>query len=94
MAHKVTYIPGDGIGPEVVDATIEVLDALGLPFEWERADMGAEVLAKTGSNLPTSTLEGIIRSAATLKGRRWPPAPAAPTWPCARPSTSTPTCGR
>jgi isocitrate dehydrogenase (NAD+) len=68
MAYKVTYIPGDGIGPEVVDATMDVLDALGVGFEWERADMGAEVMARTGSNLPTSTLEGIIRNAAALKG--------------------------
>ena len=43
MAHKITYIPGDGIGPEVVEAAREVLDATGAKIEWERADAGAEV---------------------------------------------------
>jgi isocitrate dehydrogenase (NAD+) len=68
MAHKVTYIPGDGIGPEVVDATIEVVNATGVQIEWERGDAGAEVEAREGVNLPTATLEQIIRNDAALKG--------------------------
>jgi len=68
MAHKVTYIPGDGIGPEVVDATIEVVDATGVQIEWERGDAGAEVEAREGANLPTATLEQIIKNDAALKG--------------------------
>lgn len=68
MTHKVTYIPGDGIGPEVMEAAIEVLNATGVEIEWEKAEAGAEVEVRTGSNLPTSTLEQIIRSDATLKG--------------------------
>jgi isocitrate dehydrogenase (NAD+) len=68
MAHKVTYIPGDGIGPEVVEATIEVVDATGVQIQWERGDAGAEVEAREGVNLPTSTLEQIIKNGVALKG--------------------------
>ncbi|AKU89767.1 isocitrate dehydrogenase (NAD(+)) [Vulgatibacter incomptus] len=68
MAHKVTYIPGDGIGPEVMEAAIAVIDATGVSIEWEKGEAGAEVEARVGTNLPTSTLEQIIRSHATLKG--------------------------
>ena len=68
MAHKVTYLPGDGIGPEVVEATIEVVDATGVKIQWERGEAGAEVEAREGTNLPTATLEQIIRNDAALKG--------------------------
>ena len=68
MAHKVTYIPGDGIGPEVMEAAIAVVNATGVAIDWEMAEAGAEVEVRVGSNLPTSTLEQIIRSDATLKG--------------------------
>lgn len=68
MARKITYIPGDGIGPEVVEATIEVLDAAGVQVSWERADAGAEVEARVGTNLPAATLEQITRNGLALKG--------------------------
>lgn len=68
MAHKVTYLPGDGIGPEVVEAAIEVIDATGVKIEWQRGEAGAEVEAREGTNLPTSTIEQIIKSGTTLKG--------------------------
>lgn len=68
MAHKVTYIPGDGIGPEVVEAAIEVIDATGAEIVWERGDAGAAVEAREGTNLPTATLEQIIKSGCALKG--------------------------
>lgn len=68
MAHKVIYIPGDGIGPEVVEAAIEVIDATGAKIEWQRGDAGAEVEAREGTNLPTATLEAIIRAGTALKG--------------------------
>jgi isocitrate dehydrogenase (NAD+) len=68
MPHTITYIPGDGIGPEVMDATIEVLDATGVAFDWQKAEAGAEVLARTGQNLPTSTLEQVVRTDASIKG--------------------------
>lgn len=68
MAKKITYIPGDGIGPEVVEATLEVLEASGAKFEWERAEAGAEVEIRSGSNLPASTLEQITRNGVAIKG--------------------------
>jgi len=68
MAHKVTYLPGDGIGPEVVEAAIEVIDATGAKIEWIRGDAGAEVEAREGTNLPTATIEQIIKSGVALKG--------------------------
>jgi len=68
MAYKVTYIPGDGIGPEVMEATIAVVNATGVAIEWEKGEAGAQVEARVGSNLPTATLEQIIRSDAALKG--------------------------
>lgn len=68
MAHKVVYIPGDGIGPEVVEAAIEVIDATGVKIEWQRGEAGAEVEAREGTNLPTSTLEAIIKAGTALKG--------------------------
>lgn len=68
MAHEVTYIAGDGIGPEVTAATIEVVDATGVAIDWIPAEAGAEVEARTGSNLPLATLEQIIRSRVALKG--------------------------
>jgi isocitrate dehydrogenase (NAD+) len=68
MAHEVTYIAGDGIGPEVMEATREVVDATGVSIEWIPAEAGAEVEARTGSNLPLTTLEQIIRSRVALKG--------------------------
>lgn len=66
--HKVTYIPGDGIGPEVMDAAIEVIDATGVSIQWERADAGAEVEARLGTNLPASSVEQVIRNGVALKG--------------------------
>ena len=68
MAYKVTYIPGDGIGPEVMEAAIAVVNATGVAIDWEKGEAGAQVEARVGSNLPTSTLEQIIRSDAALKG--------------------------
>lgn len=68
MAKKITYIPGDGIGPEVVQAALEVLEATGVNFEWERAEAGAEVEVRSGSNLPASTLEQITRNGVAIKG--------------------------
>lgn len=68
MARKITYIPGDGIGPEVVGATLEVLEATGAKLQWERAEAGAEVEVRTGSNLPAGTLEQITRNGVAIKG--------------------------
>ena len=53
MVHKVTLIPGDGIGPEVVNAAVRVLEATGLKFEWESHQAGADAYAKTKQYIPT-----------------------------------------
>ena len=52
MAHRVTLIPGDGIGPELAEATRRVLDASGVAFEWEVQDAGEAVMAEYGTPLP------------------------------------------
>ena len=61
MAHRVTLIPGDGIGPEVVDAARRCVDATGVKIEWEEALAGEIALKEKGSLLPDSTLESIRR---------------------------------
>ena len=66
--RPVTLIPGDGIGPEVADATVRVLEALKVPLTFERADAGAEVVNKYGTNLPTATIDAVIRTGVALKG--------------------------
>lgn len=66
--RKVSLIPGDGIGPEVVAATVRVLDALKCPLEYEHCDAGAEVVNKYGTNLPQETLDSVLRNGVALKG--------------------------
>jgi isocitrate dehydrogenase (NAD+) len=69
MAHPVTLIPGDGIGPELTEATRRVLDATGVEFEWDVQPAGADVMATHGGNpLPETTLESIRRNGIALKG--------------------------
>jgi isocitrate dehydrogenase (NAD+) len=63
-----TLIPGDGIGPEIVDAVIQVLDALGAPFEWDRQQGGMAGIASGGDPLPAATLDSIRRNKLALKG--------------------------
>jgi isocitrate dehydrogenase (NAD+) len=68
MAHRVTLIPGDGIGPELAEATRRVLDASGVAFEWEVVDAGEGVMATYGTPLPGHVLESITRNKVALKG--------------------------
>jgi isocitrate dehydrogenase (NAD+) len=63
-----TLIAGDGIGPEIVEATTAVLDALGAPFEWEHCSAGLGALSRYGDPLPVQTLESIRRTRLALKG--------------------------
>jgi isocitrate dehydrogenase (NAD+) len=65
---EATLIAGDGIGPEVVDATVAVLDALGRPFTWDRQLGGMAALAGAGDPLPPATLDSIRRTRLALKG--------------------------
>jgi isocitrate dehydrogenase (NAD+) len=68
MSRRVTLIPGDGIGPEVTEATLAVLEAAGAEIAWERAQAGAEVVAKYGTPLPEATLHSIRSHGVALKG--------------------------
>ncbi|MDO8568892.1 MAG: isocitrate/isopropylmalate dehydrogenase family protein [Dehalococcoidales bacterium] len=68
MAYKITLIPGDGIGPEVTEATRRVLEATGVSFEWEPGKAGAEVMEKEGTPLPKSVLDSIRKNRVALKG--------------------------
>jgi len=63
-----TLIPGDGIGPEIVDASLTVLDALGAPFEWDRQIAGLAGVQAAGDPLPEATLASIRRTRLALKG--------------------------
>jgi isocitrate dehydrogenase (NAD+) len=68
MAHKITLIPGDGIGPEVTSAAVRILEATGLKFEWETFQAGADAYEKTGEYLPKDLLDSIARTKLGLKG--------------------------
>ncbi|HEX6704542.1 MAG TPA: isocitrate/isopropylmalate family dehydrogenase [Albitalea sp.] len=63
-----TLIPGDGIGHEIVDATLAALDALGAPFDWDRQIAGLEGVRTAGDPLPAATLDSIRRTRLALKG--------------------------
>ena len=64
----VTLINGDGIGPEVMEATRKILEAAKCPLEYEYHDAGAEVANKFGTNLPLETVEAVMRTGVGLKG--------------------------
>jgi isocitrate dehydrogenase (NAD+) len=68
MAHRVTLIPGDGIGPELAEATRRVLDSTGIEFDWEVVDAGEALIATHGTPLPDHVLESIRRNKVALKG--------------------------
>ncbi len=68
MAHRITLIPGDGIGPEVTEAAVRVLEATGVQFEWERFAAGAEAFERYREYLPKELIESIERTCVALKG--------------------------
>jgi isocitrate dehydrogenase (NAD+) len=68
MVHRVTLIPGDGIGPELAEASRRVLDASGIAFDWEVVDAGEAVMAEYGTPLPEHVLESVTRNKVALKG--------------------------
>src|SRR5215211_736986 len=68
MAHQVTLIPGDGIGPELAEATRHVLDASGVAIDWEVLDAGEGVMERYGTPLPEHVLESIRRNRTAIKG--------------------------
>ena len=69
MSHRVTLIPGDGVGPEVTRATQRVIEAAGVAIEWEEAEAGAEVFKRGDrSGVPKETVDSIARTGVALKG--------------------------
>jgi isocitrate dehydrogenase (NAD+) len=68
MAYKVTLIPGDGSGPEIVAEARRCIDATGVKIDWEIAEAGLEVFEKNGTPLPREVLDSIERNRVALKG--------------------------
>lgn len=68
MAHKITLIPGDGIGSEITGAVVRIIEASGVDIEWESFIAGAEALSRYGDPLPEPVLESIRRNKVALKG--------------------------
>ena len=66
--HKITLIPGDGIGPAIIAATVRVLEATGVKFDWDRQLAGMAAVDKFSNPLPESTLESIRQNRIALKG--------------------------
>jgi isocitrate dehydrogenase (NAD+) len=66
--HKITLIPGDGIGPEVTDAVKAVLKAAGANIEWEEVEAGEKMLREVGTPLPENVIDSIRRNKIALKG--------------------------
>ncbi len=68
MQHRVTFIPGDGIGPEVAEATRRVLEATGVKFQWDTVIIGSQAQDKFGTPLPDQALQSIRKSKVAIKG--------------------------
>ncbi|MFL5953906.1 MAG: isocitrate/isopropylmalate dehydrogenase family protein [Gaiellaceae bacterium] len=68
MAHRVTLIPGDGTGPELTEATRRVLEATGVPFDWDVEHAGVDVMETAGTPLPDETLASVKANKVALKG--------------------------
>lgn len=68
MAHRITLIPGDGIGPEVASAVVRIIEASGVKIEWEEHIAGQQALDKFGVTLPEPLLESIKKNKVGLKG--------------------------
>jgi isocitrate dehydrogenase (NAD+) len=68
MAYRITLIPGDGVGPEITEATVKALEATGVAFNWDVVYVGAAARDKLGTVLPESVLESIRKNRVALKG--------------------------
>jgi isocitrate dehydrogenase (NAD+) len=68
MKHRITLVPGDGIGPEVTRATLKVIEAAGIDVEWEKINAGADAFQKYGQYLPDELMDSIRRNKVAIKG--------------------------
>jgi isocitrate dehydrogenase (NAD+) len=66
--HKITLLPGDGIGPEVTASVVQIIECAGVDVEWEKYVVGAEALSRFGDPLPQEVLDSIQRNRVALKG--------------------------
>ena len=66
--HRITLIPGDGIGPEVTDAVLQILSTAGVSIEWDRYDAGILAVAQHKTPLPAELVDSIRRNKLALKG--------------------------
>ena len=68
MAHTITFIPGDGTGPEIAAAARRVLEATGVEFDWDVREAGSDVMEREGTPLPDAVLDSIRRNKVAIKG--------------------------
>ncbi|HTZ40931.1 MAG TPA: isocitrate/isopropylmalate family dehydrogenase, partial [Syntrophales bacterium] len=68
MTHRVTLIPGDGIGPEISSAVLRIIEATGVEIEWESFVVGEQAQESLGSSLPDDVIQSIRRNGVALKG--------------------------
>jgi len=68
MTHTITLIPGDGIGPEVTDAVVRIVNASGVSIAWEQHDAGVVAVERTGQTLPLDLIDSVRRNKVALKG--------------------------
>jgi isocitrate dehydrogenase (NAD+) len=68
MSHKITLLPGDGIGPEVTASVVAIIECAGVDVEWEKYFVGSEAISRYGDPLPPEVLESILRNKVALKG--------------------------
>jgi isocitrate dehydrogenase (NAD+) len=66
--HKITLLPGDGIGPEVTASVVAILECAGVDIEWEKYFVGSEAISRFGDPLPQEVLDSILRNKVALKG--------------------------
>lgn len=68
MPHLVTLIPGDGIGPEVADATVRAVEATGVAIQWERVELTRQIIEDSREELPQAVLDSLERTRVGIKG--------------------------
>jgi isocitrate dehydrogenase (NAD+) len=68
VAHRVTFIPGDGTGPEIAEATKRVLDATGVEFDWDVQEAGVDIMESAGTPLPDAVIDSIKQNGVAIKG--------------------------
>jgi isocitrate dehydrogenase (NAD+) len=68
VAHQVTLIPGDGIGPEVADATVHAIEATGVQIQWDCVELNARAIERAGEDVPEYVLDSLRRTRVGLKG--------------------------